>query len=119
MANLYSSVCCPEFHLISAARRRYPFSTERLGNLSELALILHVQRPHVQTEWDSLANDVRAFPPVVLDGIEATLVSESSEEPSPPLFKCADEIISASGERIKFRLSLHAIVSMHREKRCK
>ena len=51
---------------------------------------------------------MRAFPPVVLDGIEATLVSESSEEPSPPLFKCADEIISASGERIKFRLPLHA-----------
>ena len=71
-----------------------PLSAERLGDLSELALILHAQRPHVQTEWYSLVNDVRVFLPTVLDGIEATLVSE---EPSPPLFKCADEIMGASG----------------------
>ena len=71
-----------------------PLLTGRLGSLSKLALILHAQRPHVQTEWYSFTNDVKMCPPVVLDGIEATPVSE---EPSPPLFKCADEIIGTSG----------------------
>ena len=65
-----------------------------LGDLSELALILHAQRPHVQTEWYSLTRDGEMLPPVMLNGIETTLVSE---EPSPPLFECADEIIGASG----------------------
>ena len=71
-----------------------PLSAERLGDLSELALILHAQRPHVQTEWYSLVDDVEVCLPAVIDRIEATPVSE---EPSPPLFQCADEIIGASG----------------------
>jgi hypothetical protein len=74
---------------------RTPVSTGRHDELSDLAVILRERRPSIRTEW-YIDPPEESWARVVFDGIEATTLPQWTEEPSPPLFRCADEIISGN-----------------------
>lgn len=73
----------------------FPLSAKRYDELSDLARILHGE-PHIQTEWYTQGFTENRYP-VLLDGIQATHLLKWKVEPSPPLFRRADEIIGEDG----------------------
>jgi len=70
-----------------------PVLPERLDELSSLVVIFHGRRPHIRTEWYTQSHLREQWDPAALDSIEPTPL-RLDEEPLPPLFRCADEIVS-------------------------